>query len=178
MENASKALLIAGGVLIAIIIITLLVHTYGNIGDFKRQQLSLEESEKLEEFNKEYTKYLNRYVYGTEVITVINKAYSSKYSVTINIEFLGNQNGDEYAYKYYKYIYENGEKKLKEYTVNTMTLNTNDSIGSILDNNENLNGLKNRYFQCTNIGYDENTGRVNSIKFVEKKVEFENPINN
>ena len=32
MENASKALLIAGGVLIAIVLITLLIRTYGDIG--------------------------------------------------------------------------------------------------------------------------------------------------
>ena len=34
MENASKALLMAGGGLIAIIIISLLVKMYGNIGAF------------------------------------------------------------------------------------------------------------------------------------------------
>ena len=42
MENATKALLIAGGVLIAIIILTILVKTYGNIGAFQRQQMSQE----------------------------------------------------------------------------------------------------------------------------------------
>lgn len=73
MENATKALLIAGGVLIAIIILTILVKTYGNIGAFQRQQMSQEEAEQIEEFNKDYTKYDGQYVYGTEVITIINK---------------------------------------------------------------------------------------------------------
>ena len=36
MENATKALLIAGGVLIAIILISVLVHTYGNIRIFQK----------------------------------------------------------------------------------------------------------------------------------------------
>ena len=73
MENASRALLIAGSVLVAIIVITLLVRTYGNIGNFQRQQLSVEEAQKLEEYNKQYTKYEHQYVYGTEVISIINK---------------------------------------------------------------------------------------------------------
>ena len=60
MENATKALLIAGGVLLAIIIISLLVRTYGNISLFQRQQVSAEEAERIESYNKEYTKYLNQ----------------------------------------------------------------------------------------------------------------------
>lgn len=85
MENASKALLMAGGVLIAIIIISLLVKTYGNIGTFQKQQISVEEAERIEEYNKEYTKYLNQYVYGTEVITVINKSINDSQKMGFNI---------------------------------------------------------------------------------------------
>ena len=190
MENASKALLIAGGLLIAIIIITLLIHTYGNIGSFKRQQLSSEEMEKLEAYNKEYTKYLNQYVYGTDVITVINKVYSSQYPVTIQIKFIAANEENGYAYKYYKYTYNReGKKVIKTYKVKPgedMTLSTNDSeklwmdktnIGGISDdedgNSATIEGLKNRYFKCTEVGYDNTTGRVNNIKFVEKQVQFE-----
>ena len=84
MENATKALLIAGGVLIAIIIITLLVRTYGNISNFQRQQLTQEEARQIAEFNSEYTQYENQYVYGTDVITVINKVnnYNQKEGTT------------------------------------------------------------------------------------------------
>lgn len=73
MENASKALLIAGGILIAIILITLLIRSYGNIVGFQKQNLSQEEAAQLEEFNAQYMKYNHQYVYGTEVITVANK---------------------------------------------------------------------------------------------------------
>ena len=47
MENASKALLIAGGILIALIIIALLVRSFTTIGLFKQAQLSEEEQAKL-----------------------------------------------------------------------------------------------------------------------------------
>ena len=85
MENASKALLMAGGVLIAIIIISLLVKTFGSMGELQRQQVSAEEVEKIEAFNKEYTKYLDQYVYGTEVITIINKAASSESNIDVYV---------------------------------------------------------------------------------------------
>jgi len=73
MENASKALLMAGGVLIAIITIALLVRSFNTISIFQQAKLSEEEQAQLVAFNEQYTKYLNQYVYGTEVRTLINK---------------------------------------------------------------------------------------------------------
>lgn len=73
MENASKALLMAGGVLISIIIISLLLKSFTGIKTFQMSQLSEEEQEKLITFNEQYTKYINQYVYGTEVRSLINK---------------------------------------------------------------------------------------------------------
>ena len=86
MENATKALLISGGVLIAIIILTVLVKTYSKIGMFQKQQLSKEEAEQIEEFNKDYTKYAGQYVHGTEIITIINKVYSSTHKVNVKVK--------------------------------------------------------------------------------------------
>ena len=73
MENASKALIMAGGILIAIIIIALLIKGYTNVGIFQKTKLSEEEQEKLVAFNEQYTKYLGQYVYGIEVSTLMNK---------------------------------------------------------------------------------------------------------
>ena len=100
MENATKALLIAGGVLIAIIIISLLIRTYGNISFFHREQISSEEAERIESYNKEYTKYLNKYVYGTEVITAINKTINNNIKTSDNIEI--NIMFTQEEYKYYR----------------------------------------------------------------------------
>ncbi len=73
MENASKALIMAGGILIAIIIIALLIKGYTNVSIFQKTKLSEEEQEKLVAFNEQYTKYLGKYVYGIEVSTLMNK---------------------------------------------------------------------------------------------------------
>ena len=62
MENASKALLMAAGILIAIILISLLVAMYKGVSLFQRQQVSQEDAARIEEFNSFYTKYSGRYV--------------------------------------------------------------------------------------------------------------------
>ena len=89
MENASKALLIAGGVLIAILIIGLLITSFSTISEFQMSQLSEQEQEELIAFNEQYTKYVNQYVYGTEIITVINRTLDNKtYPIELKIKFI------------------------------------------------------------------------------------------
>lgn len=176
MENATKALLIAGGVLIAIVIVSLLITTYGNINIFQRQKLSQEELEKIEEYNKDYTKYLDKYVYGTEVITAINNAVNNKeYGMKVYIEF----RTEPYTYNIVEWV--NGRKITKTITVGTNDIltidNTGKYSGSYLDVNTNkqaVDDLKGRYFQCTKsskgnaVEYDNKTGRITGIRFVEK----------
>lgn len=97
MENASKALLMAGGILIAILILTLVVRSFTTISIFQKSRLSEEEQEQLVEFNEQYTKYLGQYVYGTEVITVINKSLNNKeYPIKVIIKFANDGNGYSY----------------------------------------------------------------------------------
>lgn len=120
MENASKALLIAGGILIAILIIALLVRSFTSISIFQKAKLTQEEQEQLLAFNERYTKYLNQYVYGTEVRSLLNK-YDDDKQVVVHVT--GNM---------------------------PSTL-----VGEV------------QYYKCIAIGYDNSTGRVNSISFLE-----------
>ena len=78
MENASRALIMIGSILIAILILALLVKSVTGIGKFKMSQLTQEAQEQLTAFNEQYTKYLGQYVYGTEVISVINKSLNNR----------------------------------------------------------------------------------------------------
>lgn len=177
MENASKALLMAGGILIAIIILTLLIRTYGNIGAFQKQQLTAEEAKQIEEYNKDYTKYDGQYIYGTEVVTVINRATNEKQKsgqeTKIYIKF-----GPAYEYKIYNYIH--GKRTMKTIKVkanNTLKIDTGEDEGrysgeTFIDHKKNkdaLEDLKGRAFKCTKIGYDTQTGKVNEIRFEEKQ---------
>ena len=177
MENASKALLMAGGVLIAIIIISLLVKTYSSIGAFQRQKVSAEEVARIEEFNKQFTKYKDQYVYGTEVITVINTIGNQKtkaYTIEAKIIFAGD-------YNYTKTIKEFGSERKVIITIppgSDLKITNNDDgddkdkviVDSINDND--VSGLSGRAFKCTKIDYGPD-GRVSYIEFTEKKYNTE-----
>lgn len=167
MENATKALLISGGVLIAIIILTVLVKTYSKIGMFQKQQLSKEEAEQIEEFNKDYTKYAGQYVYGTEVITIINKTvdYNKRTgkNITVNIKFT--VDSYELKQRYWKNGKELEEKKLIK-RGEELTLKNDDNKYAFIESGENIEQLKNRAFKCESIDIS-NDGRVSEISLVE-----------
>lgn len=88
MENAAKALIIAGGILFAIMILSLVVYMSTTTTRMVEAQEEKKEIEELTAFNKEYEAYNKRLMYGTEVITVYNKAeeYNKKGETSINIE--------------------------------------------------------------------------------------------
>ena len=85
MENVSKALIMAGGMLIALLIIALLVRSFTGVKSFQMSQLTEEEQKQLVAFNEQYTKYVGQYVYGIEVRSLINK-YQNDKKVVVNIE--------------------------------------------------------------------------------------------
>lgn len=171
MENASKALLMAGGILIAVIIIALLVRSFTTVSMFQKAKLTEEEQAQLVAFNEQYTKYLGQYVYGTEVISVINRSLNDKsHAVTTTIKF---NNGYSYTRKewdIYKHKYVEKEIVISPGKSLEIT-NENDEVellDAITEQSNKYDPLIRRAFKCTDIGYDS-YGRVNSIKFEEKK---------
>lgn len=123
MENASKALLMAGGILIVLITIAVLVRTFSNISEFQMSRLSEEEQEQLVAFNEQYTKYLNQYVYGTEVRSLINK-YKNDNMVEV-IYDTEPPMGEGESTKYYKctgITYDNSTGKVKTITFKEITI--------------------------------------------------------
>ena len=72
MENASKALIMAGGVLISLIIIGVLVISFNNLSEWQKIEQSGEKTEQAAEFNKQYEVYL-RDVYGSELLSIASK---------------------------------------------------------------------------------------------------------
>ena len=73
MENASKALIMAGGIFIAILVITLLVFFYNNIVTVQNADEQAEIIEQSAEFNKQYDVYNRNNLYGSEVLSLSNK---------------------------------------------------------------------------------------------------------
>lgn len=91
MENASKALLMAGGMLIALLIIGALLLVFNQIGDYEKAQTSNEKASQVADFNKEFIRFVDD-VHGYDLITVINKVidFNKKDGSTGNEKDIGN----------------------------------------------------------------------------------------
>ena len=77
MENAAKALGIAAGVLLAVILMSLIAYFFSNLSEWPQQQDDMESAEQLAKFNKEYEVYEKSQMYGVDVISCLNKAKSN-----------------------------------------------------------------------------------------------------
>lgn len=74
MENASKALLIAGGILLALLILSVLIYVGTTMSDMADQQNQSRQLEQTAEFNRTYEAYNRSRLYGTDVMSVVNRA--------------------------------------------------------------------------------------------------------
>ena len=72
MENATKALLIAAGVLIGIIILSMLLLGYNQISNYYQQQSDNLSLRQIVELNKKFTNYDGKTIRGNEMLSVIN----------------------------------------------------------------------------------------------------------
>lgn len=74
MENASKALLMAAGILIGLILLTSGVYLFNTIRASQQAKYTNLSEEQILAFNAEFESYDKQRMYGTDVITVLNKA--------------------------------------------------------------------------------------------------------
>lgn len=77
MENAAKALIIAGGILLALLLISGLVMMTNEIGIFQKSQYSNTQTTKIAQFNSDFERYTDdKGIQGTDIISLINKIES------------------------------------------------------------------------------------------------------
>lgn len=74
MENISKALIIVGGILLTILILTLLVFIFNKISVIPQEQQIQSGEMGIVEYNRSFEVYQKPLMYGTDIISVINKA--------------------------------------------------------------------------------------------------------
>lgn len=99
MENATKALLIAGGVLIAIIIISVMVITFKKTGNISKTYDKTINQEDVTKFNENFTKYLNKELTIHQAITITNFANSNGVTVIGSVS-TSDVNGEPLKNKY------------------------------------------------------------------------------
>lgn len=147
MENASKALIMAGGVLIGILLLSLAVYLFADFGSTSAEINAQNAQKQITQFNSQFTSYEGKEgltIY--DVITVIgyaqenNKYYedSGEYKIIVKLENQPVQGWSE----------ENKIKKIKDEQI-------------VLENSTNLPTYK-----CKIEEYHEN-GRVKTISFTK-----------
>jgi len=175
MENASKALIMAGSILIALLTIGALMFMFDNISGVEKQKNQNAEIDEILKFNRQFEAFDTVGLRGTDILTVVNKMADyndsndvqvQEYSgMSMTVEFLNtnittefrgtktlNDNNTGDLYKWFEYT--EGSKKM------TSSLEA-----------EKQTEFKRKYFKCTNVEYDNNTGRVIRMEFKEIKVQ-------
>ena len=85
MENASKALLMAGGILIGVLILALMVTLFIRSQDITKSYEETKQSEAVQQFNVNFTKYLGQKLTIHQVVTICNFANNNEiHKVTVN----------------------------------------------------------------------------------------------
>ena len=73
MENASKALLMAGSILIAILILSLVIYALSVFSEYQEKQDALANIENISKFNEQFINYDRDNVKGYEILSLIHQ---------------------------------------------------------------------------------------------------------
>ena len=150
MENASKSLIMAAGILIGLLVISLAVYLFADFGATSAKINQQVEEQRIVQFNSQFTSYLNKELTIYEIITILGYAQENNeyYKETLDEQIAvilktsrGTQNITEL----------NGEEK-KELIQLEQTYITNGQLPKY-------------HLTEENIKYNSNTGKVNKITF-------------
>ena len=73
MENASKALVMAGGILIAILVVGSLLLMFNQLSYYQRSNSDITKNSQLSEFNQQFVQYSRNDLQGVELVSLVNK---------------------------------------------------------------------------------------------------------
>ena len=181
MENASKALLMAGGILIALLIIGALLLMFNQIGDYEKGQQSNEKTSQLAQFNSDFERYTDdNGINGTDIISLINKVidYNKKasnggvtnsvdYSITMSITVSGLDNFNK------KYAYDKEKDSDSLFTASTYTFSgsNNNSLKETLDGFASAEkGISIENLKILSSIYDSNKNKIDNISNIKEKL--------
>lgn len=98
MENASKALVMAGGVLIALMILGALILMFNNLSSYQETDTETTRSAQITEFNNQFETYNRTNIRGSELYSLLNKVID--YNRRQSTEGTGSgDRGQELAYQ-------------------------------------------------------------------------------
>ena len=140
MENAAKALEIAAGVLLAILIMSLISLFFSNLGIWPEEEDSRETAEQLAKFNLEYEVYDKKGMYGTDVISCLTKAKSNNEKYALGGKYLsGSKYGEQYWINVYVRLNDDLEELVTVYYYDPLTSDISSQQIVFDDNNTVVN---------------------------------------
>lgn len=150
MENASKALVMAAGILIGVLIITLGVYLFVDFGSTSAEINAQNAEKQVTQFNSKFTSYADKELTIYDVITVVNYAKENN--------------------KYYDGIEE--YKITVKLTNDVLTDRNEDYLNNLISTDKNSivgSSPKLPVYECKSgsIKYHQN-GRVESLSFTKK----------
>lgn len=179
MENASKALLMAAGVLVGVLLLSLAVYLFTIFGNFGSEMTTQMNEKNLSEFNAQFTKYESyqdengkwqNLCRAQDVVTIANlaKENNNKYDYTVNDA----DKGDYYVKVIVKNVSSNYKDNFEIASLNDYTTFLANYSGESIYSEEQQKDIFNViYFKCTDtdIKINENSKRVCSITFTRMK---------
>lgn len=116
MENASKALEMAAGVLLAVLIMTLVAYFFTSISSWPEQEDDEKSSVQTSQFNLEYEVYDKKGMYGADVISCLTKAINNNEKYYEGENFLSGQRyGETYWVNVYVHLNSDLEEQMTVY---------------------------------------------------------------
>lgn len=183
MENASKALLMAGGILIAILVIGVVIYMFNSSSQLFKTSKDIEKEEQIEAFNREYEAYNRKLLRGTDIISIINKVNSNnkkyedgdipEYQMSVEFELIepiGYTKREEIKDGKKIIIIEKKENKIAAGKYN----NNGNEWKAIKENAEAFTDFKRRVFDCSSndVEYNKQTGRITKMYFKERLIDY------
>lgn len=155
-ENSTNALMIAAGVLISVMIISLAVYLFKSSADFAESYYADINSKATQAFNNKFE------IYNTDEVTIQDMVSIANFARDTNIK--NGVENDKNSSIYIQVILYNGSKHLE-------TLDREDLYKFMEENTfvDNDPSKGEQMYKCKGIEYDENTQRVNKITFEEKR---------
>lgn len=139
MENAAKALLIAGAVLIAVLMLSLFAYLIQKTGQSTSSLYSIISPDEISRFNQKFYNYEGRAdLKIQDVITIVNLAI------------------------------DNNKREKKPITIKVI-INGNDwaDVSKTLNQNEKLKSEQEKSYTCTSINTNSTTNLVDEITIIE-----------
>lgn len=181
MENASKALLIAAGVLIGIMVLSVGVYLFSDFSNTSSQISKTIYDNQLEQFNSQFTKYLGRTdITAHDIVTVCNLARDNNrkyygedweedisigdievvaerfpYYVSVNFDDVSGSRGLKYS-EDTSFIHKEQIERYPNYYQSFLKFNDVEYISG-----ENIKVT----YICKNLEYYSSTGRIRRIIF-------------